>query len=165
MVRDTADAEDVTQETFLRAYRHRGSLRNAQAELAWLYEIATRVCLDRFRQRQRHPLLTEGVNVAELEVADAEAPPLQRVVEQHEMSTCVQGYLARISDTHRAVILLHDVQKLTATETAAVLGISTGNVKIRLHRARLALKASLEAGCSFSWVFGLRGRSFWLPYA
>ena len=150
LLHDATDAEDVTQETFLRAHQHRDALHNAQAELAWLYQIATHVCLDRLRQRQRRRPLEDGADVTEIEVVDPAVPPVQRVVEQHEMSGCVQEYLARISDSHRAVILLHDVQKLTAPEIAAVLGISVANVKIRLHRARRELKASLEAGCAFA---------------
>jgi RNA polymerase sigma-70 factor (ECF subfamily) len=150
LLHNAADAEDVTQETFLRAHQHRGTLHNAQAELAWLYQIATHVCLDRIRQRHRRMPLEDGADVTEIEVADPAVPPVQRVVEQHEMSGCVQEYVARISDSHRAVILLHDVQKLTAPEIAAVLGISVANVKIRLHRARRELKASLEAGCAFA---------------
>ena len=50
LLHDATDAEDVTQETFLRAHQHRDTLRNAQAELAWLYQIATHVCLDRLRR-------------------------------------------------------------------------------------------------------------------
>ena len=150
LLHDATDAEDVTQETFLRAHQRRSSLRNMQAELAWLYQIATHVCLDRIRQRQRRGPLEDGADVTEIEVADPAVPPAQRVAEQHEMSGCVQGYLARISDSHRAVILLHDVQKLTAPEIAAILGISVANVKIRLHRARRELRASLEAGCAFA---------------
>jgi RNA polymerase sigma-70 factor (ECF subfamily) len=150
LLRDVTDAEDVTQETFLRAHLHRDTLRNAQAELAWLYQIASHVCLDRLRQRQHRTPIDAGAEVIEIEVVDAALPPAQRVVEQHEMSSCVQEHLVHISDSHRAVILLHDAQKLTAPEIAAVLGISVANVKIRLHRARRELKASLEAGCAFA---------------
>jgi RNA polymerase sigma-70 factor (ECF subfamily) len=66
------------------------------------------------------------------------------------MSACVQGYLSELPDSYRAVILLHDLHGLAGPEMAATLGVSLPTVKIRLHRARLKLKAALAVGCEFS---------------
>ena len=66
------------------------------------------------------------------------------------MSACVQAYVGELSDSYRAVLLMHDVQGLTSREIAELLGDSTGGVKIRLHRARRQLQAVLESGCEFS---------------
>jgi len=71
-------------------------------------------------------------------------------MEQKEMSSCVQGYLAELSDPFRAVILLHDAEGLTNPEIAAMLGVSLPTVKIRLHRARAKLRDALGRACSFS---------------
>ena len=66
------------------------------------------------------------------------------------MSACVQGFVGELSDSYRAVLMLHDVHGLTCPEIAAALGGSTGAIKIRLHRARKALRSSLQTACSFS---------------
>lgn len=151
MVHDTAEAEDLTQETFLRAYTRRDSLREAGARTAWLYRIATHVCLDRLRQYARRAPLEADTDLDQVDVAEPDTPSLQQTAERDEMNGCVQGYLNRLPDGYRAVILLHDVHELTALEIARLLGESLATVKIRLHRARLKLKAALRAGCAFSY--------------
>jgi RNA polymerase sigma-70 factor (ECF subfamily) len=151
MIRDTAEAEDLTQETFLRAYRRRDTLRDEGAQTAWLYRIATHVCLDRLRQYARRAPAESDTDLDQVDVPEPIAPSLQLVIEQDEMSGCVQGFLNRLSDNYRAVILLHDMHELTAQEIAHLLCESLSNVKIRLHRARLKLRTALQAGCDFSY--------------
>ncbi len=80
----------------------------------------------------------------------AAGPRLDQALEQDEMSSCVQSYLAELSDTYRAVILLHDVEGMTNPEIARMLGISLPTVKIRIHRAREKLRDALANACSFS---------------
>ncbi len=151
MVRDSAEAEDLTHETFLRAYLRRDSLREEGAQTAWLYRIATHVCLDRLRQYARRAPMESETDLDQVDIAESDTPSLQQTLERDEMSACVQRYLNRLSDSYRAVILLHDMHDLTATEIARLLGESLDNVKIRLHRARVKLKAALSAGCEFSY--------------
>jgi RNA polymerase sigma-70 factor, ECF subfamily len=148
LVRNPTEAEDVAQETFLRAYRARDELRDPQARLTWLYRIATHVCFDRLRQRKRRPEAWDTA-VEEMELADS-GPPLVQFIEQSEMSACVQDYLVGLPDGYRAVLLLHDLHEQTAPQIAQLLGLSLATVKIRLHRARVKLRAALEAGCEFS---------------
>jgi RNA polymerase sigma-70 factor (ECF subfamily) len=150
MVRDTAEAEDLTQETFLRAYQRRDSLRDEGAQTAWLYRIATHVCLDRLRQYARRSPKESSADLDDIDVAEPDTPSLQQTLERGEMSECVQGYLNRLSDSYRAVILLHDLHELTASEIAQLLGESLATIKIRLHRARRKLSMALGAGCNFS---------------
>jgi RNA polymerase sigma-70 factor (ECF subfamily) len=150
MVRDPAQAEDLTQETFLRAFRQRDSLRDAGALTAWLYRIATHVSLDRLRQRTRRAPRESDADLTEVDVADPDGPSLQQEVEQEEMSACVQRYVADLPDSYRAVILLHDLHGLTALQIAETLELPLTTVKIRLVRARRRLQAALQAGCSFS---------------
>lgn len=151
MVRDTDEAQDLTQETFLRAYQRRDSLREAGAQTAWLYRIATHVSLDRLRQYARRSPMESDTDLDQVEVPEPDTPSLQQAIEQDEMSACVQRYLNRLSDSYRAVILLYDMHDLTAPEIAQLLGESLANVKIRLHRARLKLKNALASGCEFSY--------------
>ena len=151
MVRDTAEAEDLTQETFLRAYLRRDSLRDEGAQTAWLYRIATHVCLDRLRQYARRSPKESNADLDDIDIAEPDTPSLQQTLERDEMSECVQGYLNRLSDSYRSVMLLHDMHELTAAEIAQLLGESLATIKIRLHRARRKLSMALGAGCNFSY--------------
>jgi RNA polymerase sigma-70 factor (ECF subfamily) len=150
LVRDPSEAEDLTQEAFLRAHRQHKSLRDPAAAVPWLYSIATRVCLDRLRQRARRAPRESQLDLETQSPPDP-APSAQLLVEQDEMSVCVQSYVADLSDSYRAVLLLHDVHGLTCPQIAELLGDSTGAVKIRLHRARKRLQSALEGGCAFSY--------------
>lgn len=154
MVRDPAEADDLTQEVFLRAHRKLPALRDPGAVLPWLYRIATHASYDRLRQRSRLPV-PDPLEVSDPVVADALAddsgdPNLDRMIVREEMSDCVQRFLEGLSDSYRQVILLHDTVGLTNPEIATMLGVSTDAVKIRLHRSRRRLQAALEANCEFS---------------
>ena len=151
MVHDTAEAEDLTQDTFLRAFHRRDSLRDEGAQTTWLYRIATHICYDRLRQyARRNPRESEN-DIDQLDVPEQNTPSLQKIIEQNEMSDCVQRYLNNLPDRYRAVILLHDMHELTSPEIAQLLSESLASVKIRLHRARIKLRSALEAGCNFSY--------------
>ena len=150
LVHDTAEAEDLTQETFLRAYRHRDSLRDEGAQTTWLYRIATHVSYDRLRQYARQEPMESETDPDQVDFPELDTPSLQQTIERDEMSACVQGYLNRLSDSYRAAILLHDMHDLTSPEIAQLLGVPLSTVKIRLHRARLKLRNALENGCEFS---------------
>lgn len=150
MVRDRAEAEDLTQETFLRAYRRQDSLRAPEAARGWLYRIATHVCLDRLRQRAPH-VSAESEQVAEqVESAVSPDPSALEITERKETSACVQRCLDFLSDSYRAVILLREIHSLSTAEMAALLGVEEGAVKIRLHRARRKLEWVMAQGCSVS---------------
>ncbi len=151
MVQDRAEAEDLTQETFLRAYRGRDSLRDEGAQTSWLYRIATHVSLDRLRQYARRAPMESETDLDQVEIPEADSPSVQETIERDEMSACVQDYLNRLPDSYRAVILLRDMHELTAAEIAKLLGESLATIKIRLHRARRKLRPALEAGCEFSY--------------
>ncbi len=153
MVRDEAEAEELTQDTYARALARIGQLRDPQAALAWLYRIATTVTLDRLRQRRPQTVaLDEAVVTGEgaARAADGEREPsLLEALEQSEMSECVQGYLAALPDDYRIAILLHDAHGLSNPEIAELLGCSLATAKIRVHRARARLRETLANACSF----------------
>ena len=150
LLHDPAEADDAAQETFVRAARQLESLRDGQALTAWLYRIATHVCLDRLRQQARDKTLEVADEADDFEQVETDAPSLEQIIERSDMSACVQRYLDGLSDSYRAVILLHDLDGLTGPQIAEFLGVSLATVKIRLHRARIRLRAQLEAGCAFS---------------
>jgi RNA polymerase sigma-70 factor (ECF subfamily) len=149
MVRDSSEAEDLTQETFLRAHARRDSLRDPAAALGWLYRIATRVTLDRLRQKVRNEPREFGGDINVIDFANTRGPTLLKVLEQKEMSACVQGHIEKLPNTYRALILLHDLHGLTAQEIAETLDLPVPTIKIRLHRARRKLQAELGEACHF----------------
>lgn len=147
MIRDTAEAEDLTQETFLRAHTRQDKLRDPKAARGWLYRIATNVSFDRMRQRTRQVAI-EGEGGLQLpRPAVPKTPSAQERAERAKTSACVQRCLDYLPDSYRAVILLHEAHALTAVEIAELLGVSVGTIKIRLHRARRRLQEIMEIGC------------------
>ena len=139
LVHDPAEAEDLTQVALLRAYHNYASLRNPASLTSWLYRIATNVAFDHLRQHARRAPLQAEVDPEAIDVPDVETPSLLQLMEQGEMSACVQRYLDSLPDTYRAVIMLHDLHGMTGPEIAAAIDESLPNVKIRLHRARTKL--------------------------
>ena len=149
MVRDPAEADELTQDTYARALARADQLRDPQAALAWLYRIATTVSLDRLRQR-RPPTVAFDDSDAEGSDDRERAPSLlESALEQSEMSACVQSYLAALPDDYRIAILLHDAHGLANAEIAELVGCSLATAKIRVHRARARLRETLDSACSF----------------
>ena len=149
LIREAAEAKDLAQETFLRAHQQRGTLKDPAALESWLYQIATHVSIDRMRQRAKVAARQVDEPVEELPVADSAQPSALSVIQREEMSTCVQRYVAKLSDGYRAVLLLHDSDGLTAKEIAHLLQLPLTTVKMRLHRARQQLQAALRDSCEF----------------
>ncbi len=150
IMRNPGEAEDLTQDIFVRAYCRRDSLRDQQALVAWLYRIATRVCLDRLRQHKPEFSL-EGETDGNL-TAGASSPHSSalEIAERTETSECVQRCLQFLPDRYRAVIILCEIYSLTAAQMASVLGENLTTVKMRLHRARRMLRRVMECGCAVS---------------
>jgi RNA polymerase sigma-70 factor (ECF subfamily) len=149
LVRDAAEAEDLAQETFMRAHRQRSTLRDPAALASWLYQIATHVSIDRLRQRAKAAQRQVDAPVEDLPIADRNRPSPFTIVQQTEMSDCVQRYIADLSDAHKAVLLLHGADGLTAEEISRLLQLPLTTVKMRLHRARRQLKTALNSACAF----------------
>jgi RNA polymerase sigma-70 factor, ECF subfamily len=154
LVRDPGAAEELTQETFVRALAGLRSLRDPQAALGWLYRVATNASLDYLRRTRTAAVPLEPEAVADVTSAGRreDQPPslIETALEQTEMSACVEQYLETLPDDHRIALFLHDVHGLSNPEIAELLGCSVATVKIRVHRARRRLRETLEAACAFS---------------
>lgn len=140
-------ADDILQETFLRAHSKLDTLLDEEKLGAWLFRIAYRLCIDHFRKEQRHstkPLAEDGETI---ETPDTVAT--DTALSRHQMNICIQNQVLHLPEHYRSVVWLFDVLGFTQKETAEVLGLSLENVKVRLHRARKKLKAILEQNCSF----------------
>ena len=149
LVRDAAEAEDLAQETFLRAHRQISTLRDAGALAGWLYQIASHVSIDRLRQQAQAVQRQVDVPVEDLPIADRKRPSPLTVIQQNEMSECVRRYVADLPDSYKAVLLLHDCDGLTSDEIAHLLQLPLTTVKMRLHRARRKLQSALNNACAF----------------
>ena len=147
MLRDAAAADDVVQETFIRAQANVEGLREPDKVLGWLLRITHNLCIDALRARQSARI--DAAADPELAPAARVEPSVQLDLERAEMSACVRDQVDRLPETDRWVILLYDIAGLSHDEIARVLDIEVGAVKVRLHRARKKLRALLEASCSF----------------
>jgi RNA polymerase sigma-70 factor (ECF subfamily) len=148
MVKNPAEADELTQDTYARAFARLDQLRDPQAALAWLYRIATTVSVDRLRQRRP---LTVKLDETAQGVDDRERTPslLESALIQSEMSACVQSYLAALPDDYRIAVLLDEAHGLSNSEIAELVGCSLATAKIRVHRARRRLRETLAAACGF----------------
>jgi len=145
MVGDQWTADDLTQETFIKVQKNLNGLRDNKKLRPWIFQIARNLCLDHFRSRE----FRNGDQEVKSGVTGSMLPMVQLQMEQRQMSRCVQDKIHLLPETLRSVLVLSDTMGLSHQETADILGIKIGNVKIRLHRARKALKDILERDCTF----------------
>lgn len=141
-----ADAEDLANETLLRALASVDGFRGEAALHTWLHRIAVNLAYDLLRRRAGGPTAAEPLlDAPEASVAAATDEKLA----QQQMSQCVRTLLAQLPPPQRQMLVEADMLDRPASEIARDAGISAGNAKIRLHRARRAMKAVLETHCDF----------------
>lgn len=140
-------AADATQEAFLSAYRKLYQFRGGSFK-SWLMRIVSNACYDELRRRQRRPAasyddLQENAPQFELSLADAQENP-EQLAQRHELSRAIQDCLNELSDTHRVITVLSDIEGYPYQEIAEILGVPVGTIKSRLSRARSNLRACLQ---------------------
>jgi RNA polymerase sigma-70 factor (ECF subfamily) len=140
------DARDALQEAFLCAFRSGAQFRGDSALATWLHRIVINSSLMQLRYRRRHPeeqmdeLLPQfDHNGNWLDACDYSPPP-DRALETFDTRTIVRQCVEQLPPSHRMVLLLRDIEGLDTEKVATLLGVSMNAVKIRLHRARQALK-------------------------
>ncbi len=148
------DADDLAQDVFEKAQRAIGTFRGDSRVLTWLYRVATNVAIDRLRTAGRRVDPEGGDDGADpLEVAlsahAGHVRSLEGELDRTRMRDCILGVVDQLPTSQRAAILLGELRGLSDRELADALGVSLGAAKIRLHRARRALKAALERACQF----------------
>jgi RNA polymerase sigma-70 factor, ECF subfamily len=139
-------AEDLLQETLLRISRGLSGFENRSELKTWAFSIATRVAADYFRQ-PAHRLSIVDVEKTP-EPADSERAVDQRMVID-EMNACVRQVIDSLPEDYRAALVLHDIEGLTAEQTAQIAGCTLATAKIRIHRARARLTDALRRECDF----------------
>lgn len=144
------DAMDLSQETFLRAWRCLDQYQFASAFSTWLYRLCSNICIDFLRRRRRQqtvPLTFEDADGEEQTYAVPVAQPLpEEQVELKLTREILQAAMAQLLPEHRAVLQLRVVNEMSYEQIADVLDIQIGTVKSRLSRARNQLKKILERG-------------------
>jgi RNA polymerase sigma-70 factor (ECF subfamily) len=136
ILRDAAEAEDITQETFLRYWQLSGEVRGAKA---WLVTVARNKCLDRLRGAKRFVDVDPELFEQQTDGRDPEWH-----ASQDETSARLQALINRLSEPQRSLVLLFDVEGLSGAECAEALGLNINQVKVYLHRARRQLRRALE---------------------
>lgn len=144
------DAMDLSQETFLRAWRCLDQYQFASAFSTWLYRLCSNICIDFLRRRRRQqtvPLTFEDADGEEHTYAVPDAQPLpEEQVELKLTRETLAAAMAQLLPEHRAVLQLRVVNEMSYEQIADVLDIQIGTVKSRLSRARNQLKKILERG-------------------
>jgi len=148
MTRNPADAEDLVQEAFLRAYRGFSSFREGTNLKAWLYRILTNTFINSYRKKQREPKTVSDDNVEDWFLYDRLAarsaePAAETVVLDTMPDEDVQQALEELPEQFRMAVLLADVEGMSYKEIAEALDIPIGTVMSRLHRGRKSLERAL----------------------
>lgn len=143
VLRSHADAEDATQETFLRVLRYSAKLANVEEPKTWLAKIAWRVAVDRSKRRGRtREVALEDPEKPIVEVASAHAPADQSV-QGAELGATVERMIAALPAKLREPLILSAIEEMSPREIAATLGINEAAVRSRVFRARQILREKL----------------------
>jgi RNA polymerase sigma-70 factor (ECF subfamily) len=167
MTRNAADAEDLVQETYLKAYRAFGSFQEGTNLKAWLYRILTNTFINSYRARRRRPEQTELDEVEDfylykrlggLEAVTAGRSAEEEVLE-HFTESEVKEAVEALPEQFRLAVLLADVEGFSYKEIADILEVPIGTVMSRLHRGRRALQKALHDFGTARGLVGTAGES------
>jgi RNA polymerase sigma-70 factor, ECF subfamily len=139
-----ADAEEATQDTFLKAYRSRTKLKQASSIKSWIYSIACRTCIDRKRWWKRQ------LNFLNLNLSAGDQPPAEAAAPNPDLKLFLRDLISNLPAKQKEVFLLRHWHNFSTAETAALLGISAGTVKSHLSRAVDNIKSEILASEKFS---------------
>ncbi len=143
LCRDRTDADDVLQDTLIAASRGLRELRGDAAVSTWLYTVARSVCIKKRRLRKHAPASVIALEGPEAAVIRSELAEPDDAVAGRQLGVALERAIGQLDEGAREVVVLRDVEGLSAAETAEVLGLSPEAVKSRLHRARASLRVSL----------------------
>jgi RNA polymerase sigma-70 factor (ECF subfamily) len=139
------EAKDLTQETFLRAYRGLSTFKSEARFSSWLYQIALNLCRDRLRQKRGRTLVSiDDLDAASSARIERKGPSAHEVVEARDLARAVSAAMALLPEEQREVITLKEYQGLTFQEIANVLRVPVSTVKTRLYRGLVQMRDHLE---------------------
>ena len=151
MCGEPRDAEDVVQDTFLNVFKYLSGFRYETKFKNWLYRIATSTCIKKKRKSKYAPdrelSLDEFMPREETAVAHQTSAwatlPLDQVLNE-ELGQTLKSAILELPEKYRLVLVLRDIEGFTTEESAQILNLTTANIKVRLHRARLFLRDKLK---------------------
>ncbi len=149
IVGDASDADDLTQETFLKVERSAAHVRHPEKVASWLYRVATNVALDHLRRSRRKDssdALDPGSEHGGT-LLDVETPSPASSLDTAESVSCVREYADRLPDQYRVIVILHDLEGLPMQQVADAMGSSVGATRVRLHRARKRFAEICQVEC------------------
>lgn len=148
LLSDYQDAEDATQDTFIKAYKSIASFKGDSAFTTWLYVICRNSCNDILRKRQKHSAVSsidaDESDDSPIKEIKSDAPTPEEQVELSETQALVREAINSLKPEYKEVLILSDIQQLSYDEVSAILKIPNGTVKSRLNRARNALRKKLS---------------------
>jgi RNA polymerase sigma-70 factor (ECF subfamily) len=145
-VASPADVDDVVQEVFVRIHRGQVELRDGESFGGWVYRIAQRAVVDHVRSRARHPLPSaEGPEAT----PDVGAPEPDIHLDA-DLAECVVLFVARLPSPYREAITLTELEGMTQSEAADMLGVSLSGIESRVQRGRERIRRMFEECCEVS---------------
>lgn len=151
MLGNEEDALDCVQEAFVKAFKKIDTFEGRSDIGTWVYRILINECLIKLRKKRRRKTIDISSLMPEFDLDDCRIEPLwqpvvgpDKLAESAEIRRYVRSRIENLPEDARNVLLLRDIEELSTKETAATLDISEAAVKVRLHRARAALKRLLE---------------------
>lgn len=159
ILRDDAEAEDVMQAAYVRAYEHLGQFAGRAAFAAWLTKIAVHEALACLNSRNRTEELESMLpgEAASTLVAVGDSPEQQAA--DSEIRHVLEDAILSLPEDYRTIVMLRDIEEMSTADTAMALDLTEENVKVRLHRARRLLRKELHAraGVSRTRAFSFMG--------
>jgi RNA polymerase sigma-70 factor (ECF subfamily) len=150
-MRSEEDARDVVQDAFVSAFRSIGKFGSNARLSTWLHRIVVNASLMKLRTQRRHPeedieeyLPRFKEDGHQLPRSEDWTETAETILQRTELAGTVRAAIDRLPDTYREVLLLRDIEELSGEEAAETLGVTSNAVKVRLHRARQALRTLLD---------------------
>ena len=159
IMKEDAEAEDVMQDAYVRAYQNLNQFAGRSRFAAWLTRIAVNEALARRKYSQRH-LEIEGMSTEKQEtILTSRSASPEHQASTRELGAMLETAISSLPDAYRLVLVMRDVEGMSTEETAVALELTEENVKVRLHRARGMLRRELYArvGESYSSAFPFLG--------
>ena len=156
MTGNPEDGADLAQEAFLKAWRSLPAFQEESSFSTWLYKLTSNLCIDFLRKEKRRKA---AVTTVSLDDDEDDSPPMEvpdhrftpeTEVERRELRAAMGRALQVMSDEHRQILILREVEGLSYTEIAGLLDLEEGTVKSRIARARISLRNILQKDGNFS---------------
>ncbi len=149
MLNNTLDAEDITQDVFIKLYKNIEKCSGKQSIKTWVYTIAYNSCIDELRKKKGKNYISLDKNIEgedksfSLEIPSKDLSPEEAVLQKENINE-IEKALLMINEQQRALIYLRDIKGLSYVDIGAITGLTLGTVKSRLNRARTALRKVIK---------------------